>query len=54
MQIDLQDPLKITKATQNGKNLKVKKVGNAHFIALIDNQITKTNIYYYLIFFQFL
>jgi len=39
MQIDLQEPLKITKALQNGKVLKIKKVGNAHFIKLIDNQI---------------
>ena len=34
LQIDLQSPLQITKVTQNGKELKVKNVGNAHFITL--------------------
>lgn len=43
MQIDLQEPLKITKALQNNKELNVRKEGNAHFITLIDNQI-KGNI----------
>jgi aminopeptidase N len=38
MQIDLQTPLKITKVTQNGKELKVKHNGNAHFIRLIESQ----------------
>ncbi len=32
MQIDLQPPLKIEKVLQNGRNLKVKSAGNAHFI----------------------
>lgn len=39
IQIDLQEPLEITKATQNGKALHVKRDGNAHFISLIDKQI---------------
>ena len=39
IQIDLQEPLIITKATQNGKTLNVTRDGNAHFIALIDKQI---------------
>ena len=38
MQIDLQPPLKLTNATQNGKDLDIKHEGNAHFITLIDNQ----------------
>ena len=38
MQIDLQPPLKLTKALQNGKELNIKRDGNAHFITLIDNQ----------------
>ncbi|WP_223034955.1 M1 family metallopeptidase [Hanstruepera marina] len=42
IQIDLQEPLVITKATQNGKTLNVTRDGNAHFIALIDKQIPNT------------
>nr|WP_223154704.1 M1 family metallopeptidase [Aestuariibaculum sediminum] len=38
MQIDLQEPLKITKVTQNGKPLKVNHNGNAHFITLKQKQ----------------
>ncbi len=38
MQIDLQTPLQITKAVQNGKELKIKHEGNAHFISLKDTQ----------------
>ncbi len=38
LQIDLQAPLKITKATQDGKALKVMHVGNAHFIQLLKKQ----------------
>ena len=38
MQIDLQTPMKITKVTQNGKNLLVTNEGNAHFIKLIKHQ----------------
>ena len=40
MQIDLQDPLKITKVLQDGKELEVKHNGNAHFITLNKNQDT--------------
>ncbi len=39
LQIDLQSPLKITKVTQNDKELKVVSEGNAHFIHLNENQI---------------
>lgn len=39
LQIDLQKPLKITSVTQNGKNLKIRSEGNAHFISLIEDQI---------------
>ncbi|MFD1614872.1 M1 family metallopeptidase [Gelatiniphilus marinus] len=50
MQIDLQPPLKLTKATQNGKDLNIKHDGNAHFITLIDNQniggINSVTVYY--------
>ena len=38
LQIDLQDPLKITKVEQNGKILDFESVGNAHFIKLIEKQ----------------
>jgi aminopeptidase N len=38
MQIDLQPPMKLLKATQNGKELKIKHDGNAHFISLTDSQ----------------
>ncbi len=34
MQIDLQDPLRITKITQNGENLNFEKDGYAYFITL--------------------
>ncbi|ARN77870.1 peptidase M1 [Nonlabens spongiae] len=40
MQVDLQAPMKITKVTQNGKNLLVTDEGNTHFIKLINNQKT--------------
>ena len=39
LQIDLQNPLEITKVTQNGKELKIKHDGNAHFITLKDKQV---------------
>ncbi|NRD19713.1 M1 family metallopeptidase [Winogradskyella eckloniae] len=42
MQIDLQNPLKITKVLQNGKVLDVKHDGNAHFITLLETQKTGT------------
>ncbi len=43
MQIDLQEPLYITKVTQNGKELKASRDGNAYFIGLIDKQILGSN-----------
>ncbi|WP_136481928.1 M1 family metallopeptidase [Cognatitamlana onchidii] len=42
MQIDLQAPLKLLKATQNGKELEIKQKGNAHFISLADPQYVET------------
>ena len=50
LQIDLQAPLKITKVTQEGKELKVIHNGNAHFIQLTKNQKvgnTETLVVYY-------
>lgn len=50
MQIDLQQPLKITKVTQNGKELKVVSNINAHFIHLTETQKvgdTNTIVVYY-------
>jgi aminopeptidase N len=38
LQIDLQEPLKITAVRQDGKALEVKREGAAHFITLIKNQ----------------
>jgi aminopeptidase N len=38
MQIDLQEPMKISKVTQNGKKLKYNREGNAFFIDLIAPQ----------------
>jgi aminopeptidase N len=38
MQIDLQEPLKITKVLQNNTELNVRKNGNAHFITLLEKQ----------------
>lgn len=38
MQIDLQEPMQLTKAVQNGKELDIVHEGNAHFIALKDDQ----------------
>ncbi|WP_370478291.1 M1 family metallopeptidase [Tamlana flava] len=38
MQIDLQPPMKLSKAVQNGKELEIKNDGNAHFIKLSENQ----------------
>ncbi len=39
MQIDLQPPLTIEKVLQDGKNLKVKTNGNAHFVHLQKEQL---------------
>ena len=38
IQVDLQNPLKITKVEQNGKILDFESDGNAHFIKLVDKQ----------------
>ncbi|MBF4515908.1 M1 family metallopeptidase [Flavobacterium sp. ANB] len=38
MQIDLQEPMQIYKVTQNGKELKFDRNGNAFFIHLTENQ----------------
>ena len=50
MQIDLQSPMKLLKAVQNGKELKIRHDGNAHFIALVDNQspneLNSLDVYY--------
>ncbi|MFK7834401.1 MAG: M1 family metallopeptidase [Winogradskyella sp.] len=50
MQIDLQSPLEITKAIQNGKALEVRHERNAHFITLKSNQtigdVNSIEIYY--------
>jgi aminopeptidase N len=50
MQIDLQEPLKITKVLQNNKELELKHDGNAHFITLVDEQkkgsIQSIDVYY--------
>jgi hypothetical protein len=50
MQIDLQPPMKLLKAVQNGKALKIKHNGNAHFISLADKQnidsINRLTVYY--------
>ena len=39
IQIDLQDPMKLLAATQNGKPLEIRNEGNAHFISLKAKQI---------------
>jgi len=50
MQVDLQEPLKITKVIQNEKELHVRQDGNAHFITLVDEQekgtIQIVDVYY--------
>ncbi|CAI8284091.1 MAG: Uncharacterised protein [Polaribacter sp. SA4-10] len=38
LQVDLQAPLSISKVTQDGKDLEVVHVGNAHFVQLIKKQ----------------
>ncbi|MBR9756529.1 MAG: M1 family metallopeptidase [Algicola sp.] len=40
LQIDLQQPMQLTKATQNGQELHITHEGNAHFITLIEEQKT--------------
>lgn len=39
LQIDLQEPLKITSAKQDGQNLEIRKEGAAHFISLVKKQL---------------
>ncbi|HBZ38069.1 MAG TPA: peptidase M1, partial [Balneola sp.] len=50
LQIDLQAPLKITSAVQNGKELKIRHDGYAHFITLLENQeignVYSVDVYY--------
>ncbi len=50
LQIDLQDPLKIIKVTQDGKTLQVIDDGNAHFITLTKPQrkgaVNAIEVYY--------
>lgn len=50
LQIDLQAPLKITSAVQNGKELKIRHDGHAHFITLVENQeignVYSVDVYY--------
>ncbi|WP_298534664.1 M1 family metallopeptidase [uncultured Algibacter sp.] len=50
LQIDLQPPLKLTKAIQNNKDLLIKHDGNAHFITLENIQhidsIMSIDVYY--------
>ena len=50
MQVDLQAPLKITKVTQDGKDLEVVHEGNAHFVKLMKEQVvgnTESIVVYY-------
>lgn len=50
MQIDLQSPMTLLKATQNGNDLKIKHDGNAHFISLREVQnigdVNSIEVYY--------
>ena len=50
LQIDLQEPLVLTKVTQNNKELEIKHDGNAHFVTLKEQQnigATNSVIAYY-------
>ena len=51
MQIDLQPPMQLTKAIQNGRKLKISHCGNAHYIHLEKPQI-KYNIDSLTVFFK--
>ena len=42
LQIDLQNPMRLVLATQNGQNLKIRSEGSAHFISLQAKQATGT------------
>jgi|TARA_B100000768_G_scaffold181847_1_gene206845 aminopeptidase N len=50
MQIDLQEPLNLVKAEQNGEELDIRRDGNAHFITLkaeqIKNAKNKIKVFY--------
>ncbi|WP_027138712.1 M1 family metallopeptidase [Gaetbulibacter saemankumensis] len=50
MQIDLQEPMQITKVIQKGKQLAVVREGNAHFVTLEDSQnigeVNSIDVYY--------
>ena len=50
MQIDLQEPMKITRAVQNNKDLSFKREGNVYWIQMSDNQaagnINSVKIYF--------
>ena len=50
MQVDLQKPLMLTKAFQNGQELEIRHDGNAHFITLKDKQLkgakNKVKVFY--------
>ncbi|AZQ42815.1 M1 family metallopeptidase [Nonlabens ponticola] len=50
LQVDLQEPLEILKAVQNGRELEIEHDGNAHFVKLEDEQnvgdINKVEIVY--------
>lgn len=43
MQIDMQEPMSLTKAEQNGYTLEIKRDGNACFITLAEEQIAGKN-----------
>ncbi|WP_186757212.1 M1 family metallopeptidase [Echinicola salinicaeni] len=43
LQIDLQPPMKLSKAVQNGKELEIEHDGNAHFISLKEEQTIGEN-----------
>ena len=51
MQIDLQPPMQLTKAIQNGRKLKISHCGNAHYIHLEKTQI-KYNMDSLTVFFE--
>ena len=51
LQVDLQEPLKITKAIQNNKELDVRQDGNAHFITLFEEQI-KDSIHSVVVYYE--
>ncbi|QCR22294.1 M1 family metallopeptidase [Pontibacter sp. SGAir0037] len=50
MQVDLQEPMKLEKVVQNGKELKFKREGNAFFVQLEESQqagaLNQVDVYY--------